>query len=192
MLWKRTNHPKDEFGWLEDEVIEVLGARTVRLQSGDQLRYQGFFIFPSGVSSNQREFGEPFIKRLGTIEISQHRVQLDRRGPAASETHVSRLWGRSISFVCCGSSSPSTSFMGPPTPVPVPSSCGVPKSSPFVAISCFKAPILSAGNISKYFFSCYLTLYYLTKKINCDFSILLLNTKSFFSPSQHTIIPFSL
>jgi len=34
VLWKRTNHPKDEFGWLEDEVVEILGSRTVRLRSG--------------------------------------------------------------------------------------------------------------------------------------------------------------
>ena len=34
VLCKRTNHPKDEFGWVEDEVVEVLGSRTVRLRSG--------------------------------------------------------------------------------------------------------------------------------------------------------------
>jgi hypothetical protein len=34
VLWKRINHPKDSFGWLEDEVTEVLGPRTVRLRSG--------------------------------------------------------------------------------------------------------------------------------------------------------------
>jgi hypothetical protein len=34
ILWKRIKHPKDSFGWLEDEVIEVLGSHTVRLRSG--------------------------------------------------------------------------------------------------------------------------------------------------------------
>ena len=34
ILWKKINHPKDSFGWIEDEVVEVLGARTVRLRSG--------------------------------------------------------------------------------------------------------------------------------------------------------------
>jgi hypothetical protein len=34
VLWKKINHPKDSFGWIEDEVLEVLGSRTVRLRSG--------------------------------------------------------------------------------------------------------------------------------------------------------------